>query len=44
MEPILSYEEKLALAKRYLGQKWLLHPANRVKRLPQPLPAKGCRR
>ncbi len=33
-----TMEEKLARAKAYLGEKWLLHPANRVRRLSQPLP------
>ena len=29
----LINEEKLKVAKDYLGNKWLLHPENRIKKL-----------
>jgi len=31
-------EERLQDAIQWLGSKWVLHPANRVKKLAQPLP------
>lgn len=34
----ISADQKRAAALRWLGQRWVLHPANRVKRLDKPLP------
>jgi hypothetical protein len=33
-----SHIEKLEQAKDWLGQKWVCHPVNRVKKLKEPLP------
>lgn len=33
-----SHEEKLALAKEFLGPRWTLHPENSVRRCPQKTP------
>lgn len=33
-----EFDIKVAQAKVRMGEKWLFHPANRVKRLPMPLP------
>jgi len=33
-----SHAEKLEAAKEWLGQKWVCHPVNRVKKLKEPLP------
>lgn len=35
-EYVDSLEDRLAQAKERLGERWLLHPANRVQRLAKP--------
>ena len=32
-----SHAEKLEAAKEWLGQKWVCHPVNRVKKLKEPI-------
>lgn len=32
--PTVDYSKKVKAAKKYLGDKWCLHPKNRVKRKP----------
>jgi len=33
-----ALQEKRDAAIAWMGPKWVLHPANRVKKLPEPLP------
>jgi hypothetical protein len=38
------YSKKLAAAVAWMGSKWVLHPANQVKKLSEPMPEHGLRR